>query len=489
MKLFGTRIFGNEEDTRESALHLHFIGIGGIGMSGIAEVFRNHGYSVSGSDLSASDTTRRLESIGIRIEIGHRPENVAGASVVVHSSAVRKDNPEMMEAKRLGIPTIPRAEALGEIMRGKIGVAIAGTHGKTTTTTMMATVLAAADLDPTIIIGGKVDAFGGNARLGKGDYVVAEADESDGSFLYLPAIYGAITNIDSDHLDHYGDLDAIDEAFCAFVSRVPFFGKVLVCGDDAGVKRNLTRFSKPFKTYGLGEENHLRAIDLTETPRGSSFKVVDKDLGILGEIDLPAHGSHNVRNALAVIGIAQTLQIPFEMIQNGLKQYRGVRRRFELRYEDKARGISVLDDYGHHPTEIIATLDAARSFIGNDGKEKGRRILIAFQPHRYSRTQNSAEEFASCFHGADKLFLTEVYAAGEDPIPGVDGSFLATKVERSSRRPGEVAFAPSLDACADAIVSELREGDLVLCMGAGSVTQLPDMIAARISAKPVEALE
>lgn len=479
MRLFGS---GKTTDKKPSShpLHLHFIGIGGIGMSGIAEVFRNYGYSVSGSDLTASETTKRLADLGIHIEIGHRPENVTGASVVVHSSAVRSENPEMVEAKRLSIPTIPRAEALGELMRGKIGIAIAGTHGKTTTTTMMATVLASAELDPTIIIGGKVDAFGGNARLGQGDYVIAEADESDGSFLYLPSIYGAITNIDSDHLDHYGDLSKIDDAFCAFVSRIPFFGKVLVCGDDEGVKRNLPRFSKPFQTYGLGEENHLRAFDIEETEKGSRFRVKDRELGKLGVIDLPTHGTHNVRNALSVIGISLTLQIPFSQIQTGLAHYRGVRRRFDLRYEDASRRIRILDDYGHHPTEIAATLDAARAYLGVVTPERQGRILLAFQPHRYSRTQNSAEEFANCFHGAEALYLTEVYAAGEDPIPGVDGQFLTTKIERSNHRPSRISFCPTLDDCADAITRDLRDGDLVLCMGAGSVTQLPDLIALRL---------
>lgn len=481
MRLFGSGK-GSDKKTSSPILHLHFIGIGGIGMSGIAEVFRNYGYSVSGSDLAASDTTKRLADLGIQIQIGHRPENVTGSSVVVHSSAVRSENPEMLEAKRLAIPTIARAEALGELMRGKIGIAIAGTHGKTTTTTMMATVLASAELDPTIIIGGKVDAFGGNARLGQGDYVVVEADESDGSFLYLPSIYGAITNIDSDHLDHYGDLGKIDDAFCAFVARIPFFGKVLVCGDDEGIKRNLPRFSKPFQTYGLDEENHLRALQVEETERGSRFLVHDRDLGELGSIDLPAHGAHNVRNALSVIGISLTLQIPFSQIQSGLSHYRGVRRRFDLRYEDAARGIRILDDYGHHPTEIAATLDAARAYLGVVTEEKQGRILLAFQPHRYSRTQNSAEEFAHCFYGAEHLYLTEVYAAGEDPIPGVDGQFLVTKVERSNHRPPHVSFCPTLENCADAISRDLRDGDLVLCMGAGSVTQLPDLIAARLKA-------
>jgi UDP-N-acetylmuramate--alanine ligase len=321
-------------------LHLHFIAIGGIGMSGIAEVFFNQGYSVSGSDISESDTTKHLLEIGISVAIGHSMENVKGADVVVYSSAVRKNNPELVEATRRGIPIIPRAEALGELMRGKIGISVAGTHGKTTTTTLVATILSSAGLDPTIVVGGKVDAFGGNARLGQGDYVVAEADESDGSFLFLPAIYGAITNIDADHLDHYGDQGKIDDAFCAFVSRIPFFGKVLVCGDDAGIQRNLPRFTKPYITYGLDPSNRLRAVDILGSDKGSEFTVIDRDQGKLGRIELGTHGQHNIRNALAAIGIALTLGIPFEMIRDGLKKYHGVRRRFDLRYEDAKRGIN-----------------------------------------------------------------------------------------------------------------------------------------------------
>ncbi len=461
-------------------LHLHFIGIGGIGMSGIAEVFYNQGYSVSGSDIAESDTTRRLAELGLTIAIGHRRENVALASVVVHSSAVRSDNPEMIEARERRISVIPRAEALGELMRGKIGIALAGTHGKTTTTTLMATLLASADLDPTIVIGGKVDAFGGNARLGDGEYVVAEADESDGSFLYLPAVYGAITNIDSDHLDHYGDLGKIDDAFCAFVSRIPFFGKVLVCGDDPGVQRNLARFSKPYQTYGLGEENQLRATDIEATDLGSSFNVVDQNLGDLGRVELGAHGSHNIRNALAAIGIAITLGIPFSNIQVGLMKYQGVRRRFDLRFEDKKRGIRILDDYGHHPTEIRATLEAARSFLSR--KAVKGRLLLVFQPHRYSRTEHLVAEFSECFGNSDSLYLTEVYAAGEDPIPGINGRFLLDRVSLATSRPAGLYFEASLEECASKIVQDLRDGDLVLCMGAGSITKLPDLIVARLGA-------
>lgn len=469
---------GSKPKTGVRPLHLHFIGIGGIGMSGIAEVFFNQGYSVSGSDISESEMTKHLSEIGVSIAIGHRAENVAEANVVVHSSAVRKDNPELLEAQRRRIPVIPRAEALGELMRGKIGIALAGTHGKTTTTTLMATILATAGLDPTIVIGGRVDAFGGNARLGLGDYVVAEADESDGSFLYLPAVYGAITNIDSDHLDHYGDLGKIDDAFCAFVAGIPFFGKVLVCGDDAGVRRNLPRFSKPYQTYGLDSANMLRATDLVSTDAGSEFTVVDHELGDLGRITLATHGTHNVRNALAAIGIAFTLGIPFPMIQEGLRNYHGVRRRFDLRYEDAKRGVRILDDYGHHPTEIVATLEAARALLARNPRPG--RLVLAFQPHRYSRTQNSAAEFAECFGNSDRLYLTEIYAAGEDPILGVDGNFLAAKVRAAKSRPAEIHFEGSLEECAARIADDLRDGDLILCMGAGSVTKLPDLIVAQI---------
>ncbi len=461
-----------------SGLHIHFIAIGGIGMSGIAEVFFNQGYVVTGSDISESDTTKHLRDLGITVAIGHRAENVAGASVVVYSSAVRAENSELVEARRLRIPVIPRAEALGELMRGKIGIALAGTHGKTTTTTLVATILAGAGLDPTIVVGGKVDAFGGNARLGLGNFVVAEADESDGSFLFLPAVYGAITNIDSDHLDHYGDLGKIDDAFCAFVARIPFFGKVLVCGDDAGVRRNLPRFSKPYQTYGLDPMNQLRATDVVASDRGSEFTVHDHVEGSLGRIELGTHGQHNIRNALAAVGIAMTLGIPFAQIQSGLKTYRGVRRRFDLRYEDAQRGIRILDDYGHHPTEIAATLEAARALLSR-GPKRGR-LLLAFQPHRYTRTQHSADEFAECFGNSDRLYLTEIYAAGEEPIPGIDGKYLAGRVGRAKSRPAELHFERTLEDCAERIVADLEDGDLVLCMGAGSVTKLPDLIVARL---------
>jgi UDP-N-acetylmuramate--alanine ligase len=458
-------------------LHLHFIGIGGIGMSGIAEVFCNQGYSVSGSDLTENETTRRLGTLGIRIDLGHRKENVEGASVVVYSSAVQASNPELVEAKRLSIPVIPRAEALGELMRGKIGIAIAGTHGKTTTTTLMATVLASAGLDPTIVVGGKVDALGGNARLGQGDYLVAEADESDGSFLHLPAVYGVITNIDEDHLDHYGTLEKIDEAFSAFVARIPFFGKVMVCGDDPGIRRNLPGFKKPYETYGLERHNQLQATHLVESVNGVLFQVLDLNSGVLGEISLSAHGHHNIRNALAVIGIARTLGIDFDKIKKGLAQFKGVRRRFDLRYEDSARDIRILDDYGHHPTEILATLEAAHSYSSalRMDKKPGR-VILAFQPHRYTRTKHSAEAFAECFGKADVLYLTEIYGAGEAPIPGVDGHFLASKVRSSKNSPKEVHFLGDLESCAEDIARNIQDGDLVLCMGAGSITSLPSLV-------------
>jgi UDP-N-acetylmuramate--alanine ligase len=471
-------MIGTERKFGNRPLHLHFIAIGGIGMSGIAEVFFNQGYSVSGSDIAESDTTRRLKDLGMKVTLGHRTENVNGADVVVYSSAVRRDNPELLEATAQRIPVIPRAEALGELMRGKIGISLAGTHGKTTTTTMVATIVAAAGLDPTIVVGGKVDAFGGNARLGTGDYVVAEADESDGSFLFLPAVYAAITNIDGDHFDHYGSLENIDDAFCAFVARIPFFGKVLVCGDDPGVKRNLPRFSKPYLTYGLGPENHLRAVDLSESDTGSEFSVQDRNLGVLGRVALGTHGRHNVRNALAAIGISMILGISFEQIAGGLRNYRGVRRRFDLRFEDPSRHLKILDDYGHHPTEIAATLEAARSLLARSGHPG--RVLLAFQPHRYSRTRDSADAFTECFGNSDHLYLTEIYAAGEEPIPGIDGNFLARRVRDAKSPPSAVFYDSSLEVCADRIARDIRDGDLVLCMGAGSVTLLPDLIASRL---------
>lgn len=457
---------------------LHFVGIGGIGMSGIAEVFHSQGYTVSGSDASESDTTKRLSSLGIRIYAGHKSEFVENVDVVVTSSAIRVTNPEIMEAKKRRIPVIPRAEMLGELMRGRIGIALAGTHGKTTTTSLMATILNSAGLDPTIVIGGKVDALGGNAKYGKGNYVVAEADESDGSFLHLPATYVAVTNIDNDHLDHYGSMEAIEKAFIDFIARVPFYGKAVVCGDDPGVRACLDRFTKPFWTYGFSNENDFWIENHKETAEGQVFDVQSKEKGKLGTIRLRIFGKHNALNALSTVCIGLLIGLSFQAIQTGLQEFAGVRRRFEVRFDDPKKQIRVVDDYGHHPTEIEATLLAAKS------SWKHGRVRVVFQPHRYSRTLNCESGFLGCFSRADELILTEIYPAGEDPIPGVTGENLFGKIKDGAKSPKLVRFAKNLEEAKTLCLSDLQPGDLILCMGAGSVTRLPDMLISGL-ASPV----
>ncbi len=456
---------------------VHFIGIGGIGMSGIAEILHHQGYPISGSDLSESDTTRKLRSLGIRVEIGHDAQHVGSPKVVVTSTAVRSDNPELREAITRRIPVIRRAEMLGEIMRGKTGIAVAGTHGKTTTTSMMASVLVEAKLSPTIVIGGKVDALGGNALLGQGEYVLAEADESDGSFIHLPATYAIITNIDADHLDHFSGLDAIDEAFIGFVRQIPFYGKSIVCGDDLGVQRCMPKFAKPFLTYGSSPEFDYYLKDLRQVPGRTEFDVYSREIGKLGRIRLSVQGDHNAMNALSVVALAHAMGIEFDQISAGLSKFSGVKRRFETRYEDTSRSIRIVDDYGHHPTEISATLAAARKFWGE------KRIVVVFQPHRYSRTLHCEAGFIECFRDADALFLTDIYAASEDPIPGVHSKVLASKIETSSNAPKQTFYAGALSDARSQVSAFIRDGDLVLTLGAGSITGLASDLAQAIGKK------
>ncbi len=461
-----------------SRTRLHFVGIGGIGMSGIAEVFLNQGYPVSGSDVAESELTRRLASLGATIAVGHDAANVRGVSVVVISSAVRATNPEVVEARRLGVPVIPRAEMLGELMRGKTGVAVAGTHGKTTTTSMMATVFTTAGLDPTLVIGGRVDSLGGNAKLGKGDFVVAEADESDGSFLHLPATFGVITNIDNDHLDHYGSVAAVEDAFVEFVANLPFYGLVAVCAEDAGVRRCLPRFSKPVTTYGFSSEWDFCAQDVQKISQGSKFLVTGRELPggphkTLGQIELQIPGRHNVLNALAVVAISLRAGISFAQIAQGLREFGGVRRRFEIKWRSTERNRVIVDDYGHHPTEIRATLSAARDFWPG-------RIVTVFQPHRYSRTQNCRDDFAAAFGNTDVLLMTDIYSAGEEPIEGVTASALLELVMQAEgvRLTGE--YLSSLDEAADALDRIACDGDLILCLGAGSITRLSEKLLEKM---------
>ncbi len=453
---------------RQQVRHLHFVGMGGIGMSGIAEVFLNQGYRVSGSDLSESDSVQRLRNLGAEVHIGHRAENVRDAQVVVISSAVRPDNPEVLEARSRRIPVIPRAEMLGELMRGKTGIAVAGSHGKTTSTSMVAAILTQASLDPTVVVGGKVDALGGNAKLGQGDWVIAEADESDGSFLHLPATFAIITNIDNDHLDHYGTLQAIETAFVEFVAQLPFYGRAAVNGDDPGVRRCLSRFTKPITTFGFESSNDWSAEEVESLPFGSRFQVRCRGER-LGAVEIRVPGRHNVLNALGALAIADAIGVSFEDAVSGLASYGGVKRRFEIRWRDDARKQMVVDDYGHHPTEVRATLAAARSAW--DG-----RIVAVFQPHRYSRTLHCHDGFLSAFQGADVLLLTEIYAAGEEPIEGVSGEALAREVREAMPQTCEVHFVSDLDQALSKLGQISRSGDLILCMGAGSITRLPDRV-------------
>lgn len=465
--------------------HLHFVGIGGIGMSGIAEVFLNQGYRITGSDAAESESTRRLARLGASIAIGHEAAQMHGAKVVVISSAIRADNPEVQEAHRLRVPVIPRAEMLGELMRGKTGIAIAGTHGKTTTTSMMATVLTYAQLDPTLVIGGRVDLLGGNAKLGQGKYVVAEADESDGSFLHLPATIGVITNIDNDHLDHFGSLTEIEESFGSFVAKLPFYGLAAVCGEDSGVRRCLARWTKPLVTYGLSAEWDFYAKNIEAHGLKSTFDVYARESRdgahkLLGQVKLGVPGVHNVLNSLAVIAVAMNLDLDFATIAAGLAAFRGVKRRFDIRWQDAVKRRVLVDDYGHHPTEIVATLAAARAFWPEG------RIVTVFQPHRYSRTLHCKDGFLSAFGQSNVVILTDIYAAGEDPIEGVDSKALAEDLKRVSALQQEVVYAGDLSSAQEELCQRVTDGDLVLCLGAGSITKLADQLVTRFekSASP-----
>ncbi|NCC25143.1 MAG: UDP-N-acetylmuramate--L-alanine ligase [Deltaproteobacteria bacterium] len=436
---------------------IHMIGIGGAGMSAIAEVLANLGYRVRGSDRSAGPAVEHLRVIGLDVRIGHAAENVDGAQVAVKSTAIAEDNPEVVRARELGIPVIPRAEMLAELMRLKTGVAVAGTHGKTTTTSFLGTIFQTAGLDPTVIIGGRLNAWGSNALLGRGDYLVAEADESDGSFLSLFPILTVVTNIDADHMDFYKDLAAIKDSFVRFMNSVPFYGLNVVCGDDQGVRDVLPRIKRPCLTYGLGQDNDLRA-EILSCERGSTFLVHDRK-GLWGHVSLAHPGRHNVLNALAAIGVSIHADIPKEAIVSALAGFGGVGRRFEHRGE--RNGVLVVDDYGHHPTEIRATLETARRCYPD------RRLVVVFQPHRFTRTQALFGEFCRAFDAVDRLLLTEIYPASETPIPGVSGSSLALAIRQVSSVP--VDFFEDFDQVVQALPGILAENDLLLTLGAGNV--------------------
>jgi UDP-N-acetylmuramate--alanine ligase len=438
--------------------HVHFVGIGGSGMSGIAEVLLNLGYRVSGSDLKRSSVTDRLVARGARIAEGHAAENASEAHVVVTSTAVRRDNPEVVEARRRGIPVIPRAEMLAELMRLKYGVAIAGSHGKTTTTSMVALVLDRGGLDPTVVVGGRLGVLGSGARLGKGDFMVAEADESDRSFLKLTPTIAVVTNIDREHLDTYRDLADVQDAFVGFLNKVPFYGACVLCLDDPPVQDILPRVERRVVSYGVSPQARVSARDVALGPTGSSFAVAVEGHS-LGPITLMVPGAHNVANALAAVAVGLDLELDFSAIRAGLESFTGVDRRFQMRGE--AGGVLVIDDYGHHPTEIRATLDTLQRRAGS------RRTVVLFQPHRYTRTQALWDEFCKAFLQSDVLLLTDIYPASEEPIPGVTAEALAQAIAERGHR--QVAWVGDLKAASDRLADEAREGDVVLTLGAGSV--------------------
>jgi UDP-N-acetylmuramate--alanine ligase len=448
---------------------IHFIGIGGSGMSGLAEVLLNMGYQVSGSDLKASDVTERLVELGGRVFTGHAASNVERAQVVVYSSAVRPDNAELAAARAAGIPVIARADMLAELMRMKYGVAVGGSHGKTTTTSMVASVLSRGGLDPTIVVGGRLRAIGANARLGHGRFLVAEADESDGSFLRLAPAVTVTTNIDREHLDHYPDLDAIRQAFTYFANRVPFYGVSVLCADDANVRAILPRVTKRSLLYGTREDAEVRAVDVALLPDGSRFGVRAGG-SALGEVRLHVPGRHNVLNALAAIAVGLELEVGFGHVAEALEAFRGVGRRFELRGE--VGGVRVIDDYGHHPTEIAATLAAAR--------HAGGRVLVVFQPHRYTRTAALLEDFGGCFGDADRVWVLDVYAAGEAPIEGASGRAIAEAARRHGA--AHVAYAASGAEAVAAAVDAASAGDMILTLGAGDISRLGDELVRQLQA-------
>src|SRR5512136_2433027 len=448
---------------------IHFVGIGGIGMSGIAEVLLNLGYKVSGSDLRQSDTTERLASLGGEIHIGHARENLVDVDVVVISSAVRPDNPEVVEARSQMIPVIPRAEMLAELMRMKYGIAIAGTHGKTTTTSMVATVLTHGGIDPTIVIGGKLNTLGSNAKLGQGKFLVAEADESDGSFLKLSPTIAVVTNIDADHLDFYSGIEEIKDIFVDFINKVPFYGLAVLCLDDRNVAAVIPRIKKRFVTYGLSSQADIRATHVTLAGNTTSFVAHYKGYR-MGEITFPMPGAHNVLNALACITVAMELDVPFPLIQEGFARFGGVGRRFQVKGE--ADDIMVVDDYGHHPAEIRATLSAAKTGWPE------RRLVVAFQPHRYTRTKELFDEFVTAFYDADLLVVTDIYAASEQPIEGVTAEALAEAIRRHGQK--DVTFIADREAIPEYLAGIARSGDILMTLGAGNIWQTGEALLEKL---------
>jgi UDP-N-acetylmuramate--alanine ligase len=454
--------------------HVHFVGIGGVGMSGLAEILRTLEFDVSGSDMKESGTTRRLKELGVRIDLGHRLENISGVDVVVYSSAISPQNPELTEARALGIPVITRAEMLAELMRVKYGVAIAGSHGKTTTTSLVATVLRAAGLDPTVVVGGKMAALGSNARLGAGDLLVAEADESDGSFLRLTPTIAVVTNIDPEHLDHHGSHERLKEAFVEFAARVPFYGLAVLCLDHPHVQDILPRVPRRHVTYGVSPQSDYAARGIQFRGLETSFNAYRRGEP-LGGFTVRMPGAHNVLNCLATIAVADELEVPLDVTKQALATFGGVARRFTV--VGVVGGVTLVDDYGHHPAEIRATIEAAqRAYPGEN-----HRILVAFQPHRYTRTRDLYDDFTRAFNQADVLFVTDIYAAGEAPIPGIDAGRLVQSIrEHGHHCANYVADKAELPQL---IEQQLSPGDVVIALGAGDINACVRELKVRLEAK------
>lgn len=455
---------------KKKAKHIHFVGIGGIGMSGIAEVLLNLGYRVSGSDLRETKITRRLKAMGGTTNLGHRPEWVEGADVVVTSTAIRADNPEVTAAHELHIPVIPRAEMLAELMRlKKFGIAIAGSHGKTSTTSMVGWLLGHAGLDPTVIIGGTVNAFGTNAKLGQGEFLVAEADESDGSFLRLAPVVEVITNIDLEHLDYYKNIEEIKETFLQFIGKIPFYGAAIICIDDPNIAEILQYIDKRVITYGMTAQAEVHAREIVTEGLNSSFDVYRNEQ-LLGRVNITQPGLHYVYNSLAAVCVGLELDIPFPLIVEALASFSGVHRRVEVKGEKQ--GVTVVDDYGHHPTEVKATLAALR------GAWPKRRLVVLFQPHRYSRTQGLFKEFCTAFHEADVLVMTDIYAASEEPIEGITGEALLQGTRQHGQR--QTHFVAKVEDLATEVIPLLKNGDVVLTLGAGNILNAGEDILEKL---------
>lgn len=448
---------------------LHFVGIGGIGMSGIAEVLHNLGYTITGSDMKESETAVRLKKIGIKVFIGHDASNVADAHVVVISSAVSADNPEVVSAKNKGIPVIPRAEMLAELGRLKYGILVAGAHGKTTTTSLIATILGDAGVDPTVVIGGRLNSMGTNAKLGQGDFLVAEADESDGSFLKLSPTIAVITNIDKEHMDFFEDLEILKHAFLSFINKVPFYGIAVVCLENPYIRELLPCIGRRALTYGLTEAADIYAANIKRNGVQMSFEAVYKKRS-LGVFTIPIPGLHNVLNSTAAIAVALELDIPVSEIAKALSSFGGIHRRFELKGE--INGIKVFDDYGHHPSEISATVKAAKECFPRN------RVVVLFQPHRYTRTRDLMDEFAGCFEGADILFLLDIYPAGEKSIEGVSSKALLKKMNESGLK--NVVYLEDASAITEKVAAELKRGDVLITLGAGNVYRFGEAVLERL---------